>query len=156
MKRYRFIPIAIGILFLLFSACNSIDKKSPAPAENDIDAAREFIRSALDGKFEQSKNYLLPDSSNMQYITVAERNYEKADDEIKNGYRSASIRIYSPVTHVNDSTTIIIYSNSFKNDPDTLKVLKVNGQWLVDLKYLYEHDRDTTIPINFNNRDSIQ
>jgi len=150
MKRYRFI-----FLFLLFSACNSIDKNSTAPAENDIDAAREFVRSALDGKFTQARNYMLADSSNMQYMTVAERNYQKADDETKNGYRSASIRIYSPVVHVNDSTTIVIYSNSFKNDPDTLKVLEIKGQWLVDLKYLYEHDRDSS-HINFTNRDSLK
>jgi len=150
MKRYRFI-----FLFLLFSACNNIDKNSIIPAENDIDAAREFIRSALDGKFEQARNYLLPDSSNMQYMTVAERNYQKADDDTKNGYRGASIRVYSPVAHLNDSTTIIIFSNSFKNDPDTLKVLKIKGQWLVDLKYLYEHDMDS-IHINSNIRDSLK
>ncbi|MBK5271252.1 MAG: DUF4878 domain-containing protein [Bacteroidia bacterium] len=150
MKRYRFI-----FLFLLFSACNSIDKNSPAPAENDIDAAREFIRSALDGKFAQARNYLLPDSSNIQYMAVAERNYQKADDDTKNGYRSASIRIYSPVVHLNDSATIIVFSNSFKNDPDTLKILKTKGQWLVDLKYLYEHDMDSS-HINFNLRDSLK
>lgn len=150
MKRYRFI-----FLFLFFSACNSIDKNSPAPAENDIDAAREFVRSALDGKFTQARNYLLQDSSNMQYMAVAERNYRKADDDTKNGYRLASIRIYSPVAHLNDSTTIIIYSNSFKNDPDTLKVLRIKGQWLVDLKYLYEHDMDST-HYNIDNRDSLK
>ena len=44
---------------------------------------------------------------------------------------------------MNDSTTILIYSNSFKNDHDTLKILRINSQWLVDFKYLYEHDSDT-------------
>jgi hypothetical protein len=62
----------------------------------------------------------------------------------KNGYRSSSINIHE-VKPVNDSTTMVIYSNSFKNDKDTLRVLKVRGQWLVDLKYLYEHDMDTSI-----------
>ncbi|MES1217513.1 MAG: hypothetical protein ABUT20_18535 [Bacteroidota bacterium] len=141
--------------FLLFSACNSNDKKTATIAENDIDAAREFIRSALDGKFETARIYLLDDSSNIQYITVAERNYQKADAETKYGYRNASIRIYSPVTYINDSTSIIVYSNSYKNDPDTLKVLKKNGQWLVDLKYLYEHDSDS-IQINKSNIDSLK
>ena len=72
------------------------------------------------------------------------RRYQKTDQETKNGYRTASIHIL-PVTEVNDSTTIIVYSNSFKNDPDTLRVLRMNGKWLVDLKYLYEHDMDTTL-----------
>ena len=138
MKRYRFF-----FLLLLFYSCNNKDTKTPSKSENDIDAAREFIRSALDGKFEQAKTYLLKDSSNMQYMDVAERSYEKTDPDTKYGYRSASINIHN-VTPVNDSTTIVIFSNSLKNDRDTLRIIKTNGQWLVDLKYLYEHNMDTT------------
>jgi len=146
----------LSFLFLLcfLSSCNSNDQPA-SKAENDIDAAREFIRSALDGKFDQARTYLLPDSSNIHYIDVAERNYEKADALTKDGYRSSSIRIYSPVKKVNDSTTIIIYSNSFKNDRDTLRVMNVKGQWLVDLKYLYEHDIDT-MNLNNNTRDTLK
>jgi type IV secretory pathway component VirB8 len=147
MKGYRFF-----VLLLLFYSCNNKDTKTPAKSENDIDAAREFIRSALDGKFEQAKTYLLKDSSNMQYMDVAERSYEKIDPDTKNGYRSSSINIHN-VTPVNDSTTIVIFSNSLKNDKDTLRIIKTNGQWLVDLKYLYEHSMDTTRIIN--NKDSL-
>ena len=75
-------------------------------------------------------------------MDVAERSYTKADLETKNGYRTASINMHQ-VTAVNDSTTFVIYSNSFKNDHDTLKVVKENGQWLIDLKYLYQHDQDS-------------
>jgi hypothetical protein len=150
MKRNSFI-----FLFLLFSfcACNNNDKKPPARAEDDIDAAREFIRSALDGKFNQARTYLLPDSSNIQYMDVAERNYRKAAPDTINAYHNASINIHE-VKPVNDSTTIVIYSNSFKNDHDTLKVVKTKGQWLIDLKYLYEHDMDTTHI--FNKRDTLK
>jgi len=45
----------------------------------------------------------------------------------------------------NDSTTITVFSNSYKNDKDTLKIVKQDGQWLVDLKYLFEHDLDTSL-----------
>ena len=135
-------------MFLLFSfvACKSKDKQSNAKSENNIDAARNFIRAALDGKFTEARTYMLADSVNTNYMDVAERSYQRADQALKDGYRTSSIRIFSPVTALNDSTTIIIYSNSFKNDPDTLKVLKTNGEWLVDFKYLYEHDADT--PVN--------
>ena len=85
---------------------------------------------------------MLPDSVNINYMDVAERSYEKAEQATKDGYRASTIHIHQ-VDPVNDSTFIIIYSNSFKNDHDTLKVLKVTGQWLVDFKYLYEHDSDT-------------
>ncbi len=143
MKSNRFIPVAIGILFLLFllNACDS-DKKSSGQSENDIDAARNFIRAALDGKFDEARTYLLPDSMNINWMDVAERSYRKSDDDTKRGYRSSSINIHQ-VSPVNDSATVVIYSNSFKNDHDTLKVLRQNGQWLVDLKYLYDHDMDT-------------
>jgi Domain of unknown function (DUF4878) len=150
MKRNSFI-----FLFLLFSfyACNNNDKQASGKAEDDIDAAREFIRSALDGKFGEARTYLLSDSINMQYLDAVERNYQKQQPETINDYHQASINIHE-VRPVNDSTTIVIYSNSFKNDHDTLKVLKVKGQWLIDLKYLYEHDMDTTHI--FNNRDTLK
>jgi hypothetical protein len=129
-------------LFLLFVfyACNI--KKESGKSENDIDAARNFIRAALDGKFDEARTYLLPDLINTNWMDVAERSYLKTDDDTKRGYRSSSINIHQ-VSPENDSTTVVIYSNSFKNDHDTLKVLKQNGQWLVDLKYLYDHDMDT-------------
>ena len=87
-------------------------------------------------------------------MDVAERNYGKADEGTKEGYRGSSINIRN-VNPVNDSVTIVIYSNSFMNNDDTLRILKKNNQWLVDLKYLYEHDMDT-MKINLNKRDTLQ
>jgi hypothetical protein len=136
---------ALPLLLLLqcfFYACNSDDRKESPKSENDIDAARNFLRAALDGNFNEAKTYLLVDSSNIHYIEVAERNYTDADSATKSGYRVASINVHE-VDPVNDSTTIVIYSNSFKNNHDSLKIVRLRGQWLVDLKYLYEHDMDT-------------
>lgn len=136
------------------SCKNGKDKENSA--ENNIDAARNFIRAALDGKFDIARTYMVADSINTNYMDVAERSYQKADKATKDGYRTASIRILSSeITNPADSTTIVVYSNSFKNDPDTLRVLRVNGQWLVDLKYLYEHDMDTTMKKNLLN-DSLK
>jgi hypothetical protein len=141
-------------LFLLFSFCACSNDKQPAEKTgNDINAASEFIRSALDGKFKIARTYMLPDSSNSHYMDAAERNFEKADDDTKAGYHNSSIHIHE-VKPVNDSTTIVIYSNSFKNDHDTLKVIKIQEHWLVDLKYLYEHDMDTTQ--SFNKADTLK
>jgi hypothetical protein len=140
MKRTK-----LFFLFLLFlAACQSGDKKNVSKSSNSIDAARNFIRAALDGKYREAKDFLLQDSANLNWMDIAERSYLKADQDTKDGYRSSSINMHE-VNAVNDSTTIIIYSNSFKNDHDTLKVVKLNGRWLVDLKYLFEHDRDTLI-----------
>lgn len=136
MKRIHYL-----FLFLLFfaAACNNKEEKKP---ENDIDAARDFIQAALYGKFDLAKTYLLQDSANLQYLDAVVRNYQKMDAETKSNYHDASINIHN-VSPVNDSTTIIIYSNSFKNMEDTLRVVKKDQQWRVDLKYLFQHDRDT-------------
>lgn len=136
-------------LFLLFSAiaigtgCKSKETETNPESENNIDAARNFIRAALDGKFDKARTYMLADSINTNYMDVAERSYQKAEQSTKDGYRSASINIVEVKEPVKDTVTIIIYSNSFKNDHDTLKVLKTDGKWLVDFKYLYEHEADT-------------
>src|SRR5689334_24391944 len=119
-------------LFLLTISLSCKDKKeSEKKSENNIDAARNFIQAALEGKFGEAKTYLLQDSVNLNYIEVAERAYQKATQEIKDGYRSASINIHEVSEPIKDSVTIVIYSNSFKNDHDTLKVLNIGGKWLV-------------------------
>ena len=149
--KYRlfFLPVLLTVFII---ACNNAGQTSKA--ENDIDAARDFIRAALDGKFDIARNYMLQDSSNMQYLDAVDRNYVKMDPVTKSNYLSASITIHL-VNPLNDSTTIVIYSNSFKNDKDTLKVLKSNNGWLVDLKYLFTHDMDTSYN-NINRIDSLK
>lgn len=141
MKLQKIIPTLF--FFMLAMACNNTDQQEKQQSENDIDAARNFIRSALDGKFNEAKTFLLADSSNIQFFDVYERNYQKADADTKRSYREATINIHR-VNPVNDSTTVVIYSNSYKNDHDTLKVIRKNTQWLVDLKYLFNHDQDTS------------
>ena len=130
-----------SLLLSCFVGCKNKDNQ-PARAQDDVSAARRFIRSALDGRFDEARTYLLPDSANIQYLDVAALNYNRAPKDTIAAYKSSSIIVYQ-IDPVNDSTTVVVYYNSFKNDHDTLKVLKVNGQWLVDLKYLYLHDLDT-------------
>lgn len=137
--------ITACVFLSLISSCKGKDKQSSTKSENNIDAARNFIRAALDGKFDEARNFMLADSVNTNYMDLAERSFQNINQTIKDGYRAASIKILNVQELVKDSQTVVIYSNSFMNNPDTLKVLKVNGQWLVDFKYLYQHDADTTI-----------
>jgi hypothetical protein len=143
------------LLQCFFYSCSNDQRKENGPAENNIDAARNFIRAALDGKFDEARQYMLPDSVNTQYMDAVQRNYSKMNKDTANSYRASTIRIFSPVMDINDSTTIVVYSNSFKNDRDTLRVVRKSGQWLVDLKYLFEHDLDS-MRIKPSNRDSIR
>ncbi|MGC4038862.1 MAG: hypothetical protein QM764_23090 [Chitinophagaceae bacterium] len=141
MKQYLLITTTSFLLLFVAACKNSSDEGQPK-SENDIDAARNFIRSALDGKFSEAKTFLLSDSSNNQFFDVYERGYQRVDADTKRSYHEATINIHN-VNNLNDSTTIVIFSNSFKNDRDTLRVIKKNNQWLVDLKYLFNHDMDS-------------
>jgi len=127
-----------GFLILsFFYACNNSDNASSGQPENDLDAARMFIRDALDGRFEKARQLMLRDSTNDQTIDVTERNYQNMSQQDRVGYRNASIQIHH-TREVNDSTRIITYSNSFKNQKDSLKLMRLNSQWLVDLKFTFQ------------------
>ncbi|HVZ56047.1 MAG TPA: hypothetical protein VG870_05260 [Chitinophagaceae bacterium] len=144
--------IVASLLLLAACGCQNPDTQEKA-SENDIDAARNFIRAALDGKFNEARSFLYSDSTNNQYMDLAERSYQKMDPDTRRNYREASINIHN-VTPVNDSTSVIIFSNSYKNEHDTLRVLRRNNQWLVDLKYLFQHDMDSTRPVMAPSKDS--
>lgn len=128
---------------VLFSACKQKGSNTVTRSDNKIDAARNFIRAALDGKFDEAKSYMLQDSVNLNFLDVAQRSYERSTQEVKDGYRASSIRFPGDLADLNDSTAIVIYANSYKNDPDTLRLVKTAAGWLVDLKYLYQHDQAT-------------
>ncbi len=129
--------------FLLFclSACNNGEKKEDIP-EDDINAARYFIKAALEGDFDKARTYIVNDSMNHQDIDASERLYKermKPEDKLK--YKGASIIVHE-VKKVNDSTTIVYYSNTYRNQKDSLRVVKLAGKWLVDFKFIFKHQPD--------------
>jgi hypothetical protein len=141
-------PIFISLVFTLLLACNNSNNEGKEnKSENDIDAARNFLEAALKGDYKTASSYMLQDSTNLGYLAVTERKYHPLDAMKKDSLKNASLRFYD-TKHINDSTTITIFANSYKNDKDTLKIIRENGLWLVDLKYLFEHDMDTL----FNNQ----
>ena len=118
---------------LVFSACNDsaeVSKKDP------LESGRGFIESSLKGNYDEAKKYLLQDSTNIQYFEGLEDfNSNRSDDE-KEGYKNANIIIDS-TQQLSDSVTIITYSNTYKNKPSKLKLVKKNNEWLVDFKYTF-------------------
>jgi len=138
----RSILITISSFLLTLAACNNSEQANENKSENDLDAARNFLDAALQGNFRQASSYMLKDSTNMGYLNVTERKYQTLDALKKDSLKSASLRFYD-TKHFNDSVTITVFANSYKNDKDTLKIVRQGGQWLVDLKYLFEHDMDT-------------
>ena len=126
------------LFLLLFCACNSTgggDSDKDNEASNDLDAAHNFIQSSLQGKFDIARNYMLQDDENTSRLDAVSR-LEKSVAE-KQGLWDATIKVHNR-NLVNDSTSIIAYSNSFHpQNIDTLKVVKHDGKWLVDFKYLF-------------------
>ena len=124
-------------LLPLFWACNGGEDTVAEKGENDVDAARMFIRSALDGRWNDAKRLIVQDTFNIQHLDVAEQNYTKRMNVTEQrGYREAQLRIHD-TREEGDSVTIVTYSNTYKNKRDSVKVVKMGGQWLVDLKYSF-------------------
>ena len=129
----------LSLLFLLFlSACtNESTENKETTSENDVDAARNFIRAALDGQWKDARRFMLQDSTNTQLLDTYENNYQlHMNREDKRGYREASITFYD-TRQMSDSVSIISYSNSYKKQKDSLRVVRRNDAWLVDLKYSF-------------------
>ena len=129
-----------SILLLFLAACNDSSKEEElVKPENGMDAAGKFIRAALDGDYAKARTFLVNDTTNQQIIYLYEWNYKnRMTPEDKKKYKEASIRFLKDTHPLNDSVTIVHYSNSYKDKPDSLKVIKENGQWLIDLNFTFQ------------------
>lgn len=133
--------LAGGLLALL--SCNNNGENTAAAPEGDMDAARSFIRAALDGNYKIAQNLIIQDSANKEWLAAAERAYLHNDVTRQRGLREASINIHD-TKKLNDSVTVIRYSNSlFKERNERIKVVKQAGAWLVDLKYTFQPSDST-------------
>ena len=148
MKKFIF-PLAA---LLLIAACNNSDSDKSGNSENDIDAARNFIQSALYNDFQKARTYMLQDTPNLNQMAAIER--INLSEEEKKGLAGASIKIHN-VNKINDSTTVVIYSNSYKNNQDTLRVKRIAGKWLVDFDYIWNHDENALQPPPLLKTDSV-
>ena len=125
--------ICLLIISLAITACNhsaEVSKSDP------LESGRGFIESSLKGDYDEAQKYILQDSINIGYFNgLKDFNSKRTTDE-KEGYRDANILIDS-TQKISDSVTIITYSNTYKNQPSKLKMVKKNNEWLVDFKYTF-------------------
>lgn len=126
--------ILLASIFLNCFACNNTsDYHKP---ESALDAGREFIQHSLKGKFENAKKYMYQDNENNYWLQQVVMQYNKTSEEEKSNLNKASINI-AEVADVSDSVTVINYSNSYKKSATKVKVIKKNGEWMVDFKYTF-------------------
>ena len=139
----KFFPL-IALLFLF--ACNDSQKEPEVPVKPQEwqEAASQFIRAALDGDYTKARTFLINDSTNKQTMDTYENFYKNnRTPEQKKEFKTASIHFLKDTHQVNDSVTIIHFSNSYSNTPDSLKVIKINGQWFIDLNFRFQQPKDS-------------
>ncbi|MEJ7627773.1 MAG: hypothetical protein WKF35_12990 [Ferruginibacter sp.] len=132
--------IALLLFTGLIYSCS--ENKTIRPTTS-LDTGREFIRASLDGNFVIAQELLLKDSQNMQLFESYKLYYDRLPQDKKNNYKNASYTI-NKYSDIDDSTTIINYSNSYMNKPLEIKVVRSNAIWNVDFKYTYSGN----LPIN--------
>lgn len=127
-KLFVFVAVALAM-----AACNQKESKAP---ETALDTGREFIRASLDGNFDMASALLLKDSQNVQLFESYQIFYNKLPEDKKKGYKKASYDI-NKYSDIDDSTTLINYSNSYMHQPMEIKLVRRNKVWAVDFKYTY-------------------
>ena len=125
--------ILIPIVLLIFSACSSPKKEKPATS---LETGREFIRASLNGDFKTAETLLLKDQENEQLFESFKKYYDRMPEDKKQHYKAASYEINKYVD-LDDSTTIINYSNDYMKKPMDIKIVRKNKEWLIDFKYTY-------------------
>ncbi len=121
------------LLFAFVAACKDPVKQKPTTA---LDTGREFIRASLNGDFISAESFLLKDTENIQLFESFKDYYERMPQDKKQHYKSASYEI-NKYEDLNDSTTLINYSNDYMNKPMDIKVIKKESVWYIDFKYTY-------------------
>ncbi|HVS96308.1 MAG TPA: hypothetical protein VHE54_07470 [Puia sp.] len=132
----RIAILSIGILAL--AACNNAH--SFKKAEDAEDAGREFIRASLDGNYEKASFYLYADTTNKMMLAKWKKDYDRLSADEQQKYRNASIMPVD-IHALNDSVTDFTYFNSYKRDTTTIRIIRVRGDWFVDLEEILYHHR---------------
>ena len=129
--------IYILLLFVSFFSC-----KQPEgfhEAEDPMDAGREFLRSVLDGDFEKASLYVLDNAEDKELLERYKGYMKNQPQKERLNLKSSSI-IINKIVNVNDSVTIINYSNSYSMKPTDLKVVLSDKKWRIDFSYTFSEN----------------
>ncbi len=129
--------IYILLLYVSFFSC-----KQPEgfhEAEDPMDAGREFLRSVLDGDFEKASLYVLDNAEDKELLERYKGYMKNQPQKERLNLKSSSI-IINKIVNVNDSVTIINYSNSYSMKPTDLKVVLSDKKWRIDFSYTFSEN----------------
>lgn len=126
--------ISTILLFSFLLSCSTPEGfKEP---EDPLDAGREFLRSVLDGDYEKANLYLLNDPEDLELFKRYQSYMKKSPRAELLQLKSASI-VINKVETLNDTVTLINYSNSYTMKPTDLKIIKQGKTWKVDFSYTF-------------------
>lgn len=127
------------VLFLLAACLFFSCKQNPTyePAQDSMEAGRQFIDGCLKGEFKRANFYMVQDPTNIEELKKMQSAYDHRDADYRVQYRQASILI-DHEEPTSDSVRIIYYKNSFDKVPHKVKVVNRGNQWQVDLKYTFD------------------
>ena len=113
------------------NSCTQTESKRPTTA---MEVGNSFIRATLDGDFKNAAALMYNDSANNEIFEAFKRSFEAFSKDKKASYKNASYTVNS-FTEINDSTSILDYSNTFMKQNQKIKLIKKAAQWSVDFKY---------------------
>ena len=130
------IIVYFAVMIMAVLSCNT--EAGYTKAADAQEAAREFIRASLDGNYDKASFYLYKDSAgvNEMLLNKWKTDYGRWSQEDKVGHKEANIIVIT-TEPTNDSTLNYIFSNSYKKDTTTIKIVKSKGEWQVDLKDIH-------------------
>lgn len=125
--------LSICLVAATLLSCGGPSKKIPV---TDVEVATTFIRDVLDNKFDDAEQFLLKNETNKELFSRFRKDYSTKKQDVLEKYRNADI-IVNETSYVTDSIYIFNYSNSYTREAKNLKLVRVNGKWLVDFQYTF-------------------
>ena len=124
----KFIYVLVLVLIAgPWSACNRPYSKPSDPTE----AGRDFINATLKADYSIADGYVLEDTLNQRIYQRCKQWYKSLPDSEKDSYSKASLVVYK-VNQSSDSSAVIDYANSYKNQRSNIHLVKSQGEWWVD------------------------
>ena len=131
--------LIIPTLAFCIAACNN-GETTFRKAEDAQEAGSEFIRASLDGNYDKARFYLYADSTNQMLLDKWKKDFDQLAPDSKSKYKDANILVIN-IQKLNDSVTSYTYANSYKKDTTTIKIVRISGDWLVDLKEILNNKK---------------
>ena len=111
-------------------------------AEDPLDAGREFVRAVLDGDYEKASLYIENNPEDKELFQRYQLYMKKQPQKEKLLLKSSSI-IINKVEKLNDSISIVNFSNSHSMKPMDLKIILRENKWRVDFSYTFSGNLPT-------------